>query len=79
MSSLVKLVEERGAKSVKSFVFLNKTARCQMEYAPDYIGYEILDAFVIGNGLNYNERYRELPYVGVIEPEAIKRLLTFRQ
>ena len=72
MSLLVKLVEERGAKSVKSCVFLNKPARRAVSYNPDYIGYDIPDAFVIGYGLDYNERYRELPYVGVIKPEAVK-------
>lgn len=72
MSLLVKNLQERGAKSVKSCVFLNKPARRKVDYDPDYIGYDIPDAFVIGYGLDYDERYRELPYVGVIKTEAIK-------
>lgn len=72
MSLLVKYVQERGAKSVKSCVFLNKPACHKVSYQPDYIGYDIPDAFVIGYGLDYNEHYRELPYVGIIKPEAIK-------
>ena len=72
MSLLVKLMEERNAKSVKSCVFLNKPARRKVSYNPDYIGYDIPDAFVIGYGLDYAERYRQLPYVGIIKPEAGK-------
>ena len=72
MSLLVKLMKERNAKSVKSCVFLNKPARHTVDYLPDYIGYEIPDAFVIGYGLDYDEKYRQLPYVGVIKPEAVK-------
>ncbi len=72
MSLLVKLMEERNAKSVKSCVFLNKPARRKVSYNPDYIGYDIPDAFVIGYGLDYAERYRQLPYVGIIKPEAVK-------
>ncbi len=72
MTLLVNLMKERNAKSVKSCVFLNKPARRTVNYDPDYIGYDIPDAFVIGYGLDYNERYRHLPYVGVIKPEAVK-------
>ncbi len=72
MSLLVELVKNRGAKSVKSCIFLNKPARHKTDYQPDYIGYDIPDAFVIGYGLDYNEKYRQLPYVGVIKEEAVK-------
>lgn len=72
MSLLVKNLQARGAKSVKSCVLLNKPARRKATYVPDYIGYDIPDAFVIGYGLDYNERYRELPYVGIIKPEVVK-------
>ncbi len=72
MSLLVEFVEKRGAKSVKSCVFLDKKARHTVEYVPDYIGYDIPDAFVIGYGLDYNEKYRQLPYVGVIKEEAVE-------
>ena len=66
MSLLVQTLQARGAKSVKSCVFLNKPARHSVAYRPDYVGYEIPDAFVIGYGLDYNEQYRQLPYVGII-------------
>lgn len=71
-SLLVKELAVRGAQSVKSCVFLDKPARRVVDYQPDYVGYEIPDAFVIGYGLDYDEHYRHLPYVGVIKPEAVK-------
>ena len=69
---LVNLMKDRGAKSVKSCVFLEKQISRGIAYRPDYIGYEIPDAFVIGYGLDYAEKYRQLPYVGIIKPEAVK-------
>ena len=72
MSLLVETLQARGAKSIKSCVFLDKTARHSVVYRPDYVGYEIPDAFVIGYGLDYNEQYRQLPYVGIIKPEAVR-------
>ena len=62
--------EERNAKSVKSCVFLNKPARRKVSYSPDYIGYDIPDAFVVGYGLDYDEHYRNLPYIGILKPEV---------
>lgn len=72
MSLLVETIKGRNPKSVKSCVFLDKPSRRRVSYTPDYVGYEIPDAFVIGYGLDYNEHYRELPYVGIIRPEAVK-------
>lgn len=72
LSLLVQLMESRGAKSVKTCVFLDKQVPRKVSYRPDYVGYEIPDAFVIGYGLDYAEKYRQLPYVGVIKPEAVK-------
>ncbi len=69
---LVQLMHQRGAKSVKSCVFLEKEITHTVAYRPDYIGYTIPDAFVIGYGLDYAEQYRHLPYIGVIKPEAVK-------
>ena len=40
-----------------------------MDYNPDYVGQEIPDAFVVGYGLDYAEKYRSLPYVGILKPE----------
>ena len=68
LSLLVTELQKRNAKSVKSCAFLSKPARHEVDYRPDYIGYEIPDAFVIGYGLDYAEKYRNLPFVGVLKP-----------
>ena len=69
MSLLVNLIKERNAKSVKSCVFLNKPARRTANYEPDYIGYDIPDAFVIGYGLDCGEYFRNLPYIAEFREE----------
>ena len=72
LQRLVQLLASRGAKSVKSCAFLDKKVQRDIDYYPDYVGYEIPDKFVIGYGLDYAGKYRQLPYVGVIKPEAVK-------
>lgn len=72
MSLLVQKLQERNPKSLKTCVFLDKPSRRTVSYQADYVGYEIPDVFVIGYGLDYNERYRQLPYVGVIREEAVR-------
>ena len=69
MKVLRKNIEERDAKSVKLASFLFKPARLEHETQIDYLGFEIEDHFVIGYGLDYAGRYRELPYVGIYSPE----------
>lgn len=59
---------KRGAKSVETCVLLDKPLRRVIEYTPDYIGKVIPDLFVVGYGLDYAEKYRELPYIGVLKP-----------
>lgn len=68
---LCEKLRQREPKSLKSCTFLDKPSRRVVEFAPDYIGYEIPDAFVIGYGLDYDNRYRTLPYVGVIKEEFV--------
>ena len=63
-------LEEKGAGSVKICTLLDKPSRREYELVPDYCGVVIPDKFVIGYGLDYDERYRNLPYVGVLKPEV---------
>ena len=56
----------KGAVQVKSCVLLCKTGCNQTEMMPDYYGVEIPTAFVVGYGLDYNEKYRELPYIKIL-------------
>ena len=70
LSYLRKYLKNKGAKSVKTCTLLDKPSRRKVEYIPDYVGLEIPDEFVIGYGLDYAEKYRALPYVGVLKPEV---------
>ena len=70
LSSLTAHLCERGAKSIKTVTLLDKPSRRRVEFQPDYCGFVIPDEFVIGYGLDYNERYRELPYIGVLSPDV---------
>ena len=67
LSYLVEYLKLNGAHSVKTCTLLDKPSRRQVEFVPDYVGKEIPDEFVIGYGLDYAERYRTLPYVGILK------------
>ncbi len=64
---LVDNMQSRGAKSVKLCTLLSKPDRRVVDVAVDYVGYEIPDAFVVGYGLDYAQKYRNLPYIGIVE------------
>lgn len=68
---LVGYLLNKGAKSVKTVTLLDKPSRREVDYTPEYVGKQIENHFVIGYGLDYSEKYRTLPYVGVIKPEYI--------
>lgn len=70
---LKKLLYERGAKSVKIVCLLNKQARRVADISAEYIGFEVADEFVIGYGLDFNQKYRNLPYVGILKEECYKK------
>ena len=70
LSYLVKYLELKGAHSVKTCTLLDKKERREVDFTPDYIGCDIPDEFVVGFGLDYDEKYRNLPYVGVLKPEV---------
>jgi hypoxanthine phosphoribosyltransferase len=67
------LIESLQPRSVKSCVFLEKEIPHEQNFRADYVGFRIPDKFVVGYGLDYRERYRNLPYVGVLKPEAIEQ------
>ncbi len=67
---LVELLRGRGAASVRTCCLLDKPSRREVDFAPDYCGFEIPDAFVVGYGLDFANLYRNLPYVAVLKPEA---------
>ena len=66
---LSQLFRERKAKSVRLCTMLDKPERREVEVAVDYTGFTIPDKFVVGYGLDYDQKYRNLPYIGVISFE----------
>jgi len=66
-------IKSRKPASVRICTLLNKPSRRQAEVPVDYNGFTIPDYFVVGYGLDYAEKYRNLPYVGVLAPEAYNR------
>lgn len=68
--TIIKLLKHRGAKSVEIVTLLDKPEGRTKPYVPKYVGRIIPKAFVVGYGLDYNEYYRNLPYVGILKPEV---------
>ena len=60
----------RKPRSLKICSFLDKPDRRKVDIVPDYCGYSIPDEFVVGYGLDYAEKYRNLPYIAVLDPKA---------
>ena len=67
LNYLSNLFKDRKAKSVKMCAMLDKPERREVDVPMDYIGFTIPDAFVVGYGLDYDQKYRNLPYIGVVE------------
>lgn len=71
LTYLTRVIKSRGAASVKICTLLDKPSRRApgLTLTADYRGFEIENEFVVGYGLDYAERYRNLPYIGVLKPE----------
>ena len=70
LTYLIKNLKARMPASVKICTLLNKECRREACVNPEYIGFEVDNYFVVGYGLDYDEDYRHLPYVGVLKPEV---------
>lgn len=66
---LMEYIKEMNPKSVKSCVLLDKKARRVVPFEADYVGFSIEDLFVIGYGLDYDEKYRNLPYIAYVKKD----------
>lgn len=73
LSYLVQLFKHRKAKSVKIVTLLDKPTGRKIDIKPDLAGFIVPDAFVVGYGLDYIEKYRNLPYIGVLKPEIYEK------
>jgi hypoxanthine phosphoribosyltransferase len=69
LAAVAGLLKMKGAASVKTCVLLDKKARRTVPFEADYVGFEIPNEFVVGYGLDFNERYRNLPCIGVLKPK----------
>lgn len=70
LTYLKKVLADRKANSIKICAFLDKPTNHRIEIEADYVGKVIPDEFVVGYGLDYNEKFRNLPYVAVLSPEV---------
>lgn len=74
LSKLIPMLAERGPKEIRVCTLLSKPERREVEIDVAYNGFTIPDQFVVGYGLDYDQRYRNLPYVGVVSLEAEKEV-----
>ncbi|MBP3940155.1 MAG: hypoxanthine phosphoribosyltransferase, partial [Christensenellaceae bacterium] len=70
MKNLKKLLLDRGAASVKACVLLDKPSRRIVDVDAEYVGFKIPDEFVVGYGLDYAGKYRNLKFIGTLKPEV---------
>ena len=70
LHSLINLLRQRGPASIEICTLFSKPSRRQLDVEAKYVGIEIPDAFIVGYGLDYAEKYRNLPYVGVLKEEV---------
>mgnify|MGYP005753335329 FL=1 len=70
LSYLMELLQSRGPRSIRICTLFDKPERREVEVFPAYVGAQIPDAFIVGYGLDYDERYRNLPFVGVLKPSV---------
>ena len=70
---LKQLLQDRNPNSIRIATLLDKPERRCAAVRADYVGYQVPDEFVVGYGLDYDEKYRNLPYVGILKPEVYKK------
>ena len=70
LSYILELLRSRGPRSIKLCTLLDKPDRRTADVHADYVGAVVPDKFIIGYGLDYDEKYRNLPFVGVLKPEV---------
>ncbi len=73
LSYLTKILKDRNVSSLKIATLLDKPERRQADITPDYCCFTVPDEFVVGYGLDFNQKYRNLPYVGILKPEVYEK------
>lgn len=72
IDSVKELLKNKGASEVKVVTLLDKPSRRAVEVRPDYVGFSVANEFVVGFGMDYNQKYRCLPFVGVLKAECYR-------
>ena len=70
LSYLIEIFKYRKAKSIKVVTLMDKKERREVDLEADYIGINVPNEFVVGYGLDFNEKYRKLPYIGILKTEV---------
>ena len=70
LDSVINLLLNKGARSVKTVTLLDKPSRRVVDIQADYVGFEVANEFVVGFGMDYNQDYRHLAYIGVLKDEC---------
>ncbi len=70
LSYLTELLQSRGPASIRICTLFDKPERREVDVTPTYVGSQIPDAFIVGYGLDFDEKYRNLPFVGVLKPSV---------
>lgn len=73
LSYMYKYLKSRDPESVRICSLLDKPSRRKVDLKVDYLGFQIPDEFVVGYGLDYDEKYRNLPYISVLKPEVYEK------
>ena len=73
LSYLSQLLRARNPRGIRIATLLDKPERRTADIQADYYGFRVPDAFVVGYGLDYSEKYRNLPYIGVLKPEVYSK------
>lgn len=73
LAYLLKYLKARKAKSIEIVALLNKPARRTSDLDVKYIGFEVPDGFIVGYGIDYAEKYRNLPFIGILKPEVYEK------
>lgn len=70
LSYILDILKSRGPKSIQICTLFDKPERRQADVKAAYVGTQVPDAFIVGYGLDYDEKYRNLPFVGILKPEV---------
>ena len=73
LDSLVKMLKVRNPASIEICACISKPSRRKVDVQAKYIGFEVENEFIVGYGLDYNEKYRNLPYIGALKEEVYER------